>query len=143
MTHPERAPLTPASAGLRPTRIDGLALAKNAVPAAHIDISQNASWTSCSGLETHSASTGTPRNSSELAKGAEATGQPSRHRVTRSMEAPHFACRGLLATAIVKGWPTSYHPWGPWGPCSSPRRWGLDPDAYPSLDQVLGLGRER
>ncbi len=45
---------------------------------------------------------------------------------------------------MVKGMAHPYHPWGLAGPwLTSPRRWGLDPDANPSLDQVLGLRRER
>jgi DinB superfamily len=45
---------------------------------------------------------------------------------------------------MVKGIAHPYHPWGLGGPwLTSPRRWGLDPDADPSLDQVLDLRRER
>ena len=45
---------------------------------------------------------------------------------------------------MVKGIAHPYHPWdlgGSW--LTSPRRWGIDPDADPSLDQVLALRRER
>ena len=45
---------------------------------------------------------------------------------------------------MVKGIAHPYHPWslgGSW--LTSPRRWGLDPDADPSLDQVLALRWER
>ena len=45
---------------------------------------------------------------------------------------------------MVKGMAHPYHPWGLAGRwLTSPRRWGLDPDADPSVDQVLGLRRER
>ena len=45
---------------------------------------------------------------------------------------------------MVKGIARPYHPWGLGGSwLTSPRRWGLDPDADPSLDQVLDLRRER
>jgi hypothetical protein len=45
---------------------------------------------------------------------------------------------------MVKGIAQPYHPWGLAGPwLTSPRRWGIDPDADPSLDQVLDLRRER
>ena len=45
---------------------------------------------------------------------------------------------------MVKGIAHPYHPWGLAGSwLTSPRRWGLDPDADPSLDQVLDLRRER
>jgi DinB superfamily len=45
---------------------------------------------------------------------------------------------------MVKGMAHPYHPWGLAGPwLTSPLRWGLDPDATPSLDQVLDLRRER
>ena len=45
---------------------------------------------------------------------------------------------------MVKGIARPYHPWGLGGAwLTSPRRWGLDPDADPSLDQVLDLRRER
>jgi hypothetical protein len=45
---------------------------------------------------------------------------------------------------MVKGIVHPYHPWGLGGSwLTSPRRWGLDPDADPSLDQVLDLRRER
>jgi len=41
---------------------------------------------------------------------------------------------------MVKGIASPYHPWGLGGSwLTSPRRWGLDPDADPSLDQVLDL----
>jgi len=44
----------------------------------------------------------------------------------------------------VKGIAHPYHPWGLGGSwLTSPRRWGLDPDADPSLDQVLAVRRER
>jgi hypothetical protein len=45
---------------------------------------------------------------------------------------------------MVKGIAHPYHPWAlgaSW--LTSPRRWGIDPDADPSLDQVLDLRRER
>jgi len=45
---------------------------------------------------------------------------------------------------MVKGIAHPYHPWslgGSW--LTSPRRWGLDPDADPSLDDVLAVRRER
>ena len=45
---------------------------------------------------------------------------------------------------MVKGIALPYHPWGLGGSwLTSPRRWGLDPDADPSLDEVLGVRRER
>lgn len=45
---------------------------------------------------------------------------------------------------MVKGIAHPYHPWGVGGSwLTSPRRWGIDPDADPSLDQVLDLRRER
>ena len=45
---------------------------------------------------------------------------------------------------MVKGIAHSYHPWGLGGSwLTAPRRWGLDPDADPSLDQVVELRRER
>jgi hypothetical protein len=45
---------------------------------------------------------------------------------------------------MVKGIARPYHPWGLGGSwLASPRRWGIDPDAGPSLDQVLVVRRER
>jgi hypothetical protein len=45
---------------------------------------------------------------------------------------------------MVKRIEHPYHPWGLAGPwLTSPRRWGIDPDANPPLDQVLDLRRER
>jgi hypothetical protein len=45
---------------------------------------------------------------------------------------------------MVKGIARPYHPWGLGGSwLTSPRRWGLDPDADPPLGQVLALRRER
>jgi DinB superfamily len=45
---------------------------------------------------------------------------------------------------MVKGIAHPCHPWGIGGPwLTSPRRWGLDPDADPTLAQVLDLRRER
>ena len=45
---------------------------------------------------------------------------------------------------LVKGIAQPYHPWGIGGSwLTSPRRWGLDPEADPSLDQVLAVRRER
>jgi hypothetical protein len=45
---------------------------------------------------------------------------------------------------MVKGLEHPYHPWGLAGSwLTSPRRWGLDPDADPSLDGVLKLRRGR
>ena len=45
---------------------------------------------------------------------------------------------------MVKGIARPYHPWGLGGSwLASPRRWGIDPDADPTLDQVLDLRRER
>jgi DinB superfamily len=45
---------------------------------------------------------------------------------------------------MVKGIARPYHPWGLGGSwLTSPRRWGIDPDADPSLDQVLDVRRER
>ena len=45
---------------------------------------------------------------------------------------------------MVKGITHPYHPWGLAGSwLTSPRRWGIDPDADPSLGQVLDLRRER
>jgi hypothetical protein len=45
---------------------------------------------------------------------------------------------------MVKGIARPYHPWGLGGSwLTSPRRWGLDPEADPSLDQVLDVRRER
>ena len=44
----------------------------------------------------------------------------------------------------VKGMVDAYHPWGIGGSwLTSPRRWGLDPDADPSLDEVLAVRSER
>jgi hypothetical protein len=44
----------------------------------------------------------------------------------------------------VKGIADAYHPWGMAGAwLTSPRRWGLDPESDPSLDQVLAVRRER
>ena len=44
---------------------------------------------------------------------------------------------------MMKGIARPYHPWGLGGSwLTRPRRWGLDPDADPSLDQVLSLSRE-
>lgn len=44
----------------------------------------------------------------------------------------------------VKGIEHPYHPWGIGGSwLTSPRRWGLDPDADPSLDEVLDVRRGR
>jgi hypothetical protein len=45
---------------------------------------------------------------------------------------------------MVKGIAHPYHPWGLGGSwLTSPRRWGLDPEADPSLAQVLAVRRER
>jgi DinB superfamily len=45
---------------------------------------------------------------------------------------------------MVKGITHPYHPWGLGGSwLTRPRRWGIDPDADPSLDQVLAVRRER
>lgn len=45
---------------------------------------------------------------------------------------------------MVDGMAEPYHPWGIGGAwLTSPRRWGLDPDADPSLAQVLAIRRER
>jgi DinB superfamily len=45
---------------------------------------------------------------------------------------------------MVQGIARPYHPWGLGGSwLTSPRRWGIDPDADPSLDQVLDVRRER
>lgn len=45
---------------------------------------------------------------------------------------------------MVKGMSHPYHPWGLGGSwLTSPRRWGLDPDADPSLNQVLDVRRGR
>ncbi len=45
---------------------------------------------------------------------------------------------------MVKGIDHPYHPWGLGGSwLTAPRRWGIDPDANPSLDTVLDLRRER
>jgi DinB superfamily len=45
---------------------------------------------------------------------------------------------------MVKGIARPYHPWGVGGPwLTSPRRWGLEPNADPSLGQVLDLRRDR
>jgi hypothetical protein len=58
-------------------------------------------------------------------------------------------CHLVLATdcwlrRMVKGIARPYHPWGLGGSwLTSPRRWGIDPDADPSLDQVLVVRRER
>jgi len=44
----------------------------------------------------------------------------------------------------VKGIAAAYHPWGIGGSwLTSPRRWGLDPDADPSLDDLLAVRSER
>jgi DinB superfamily len=45
---------------------------------------------------------------------------------------------------MVKGIAHPYHPWGLAGSwLSRPRRWGIDPEADPRLDQVLDVRRER
>lgn len=45
---------------------------------------------------------------------------------------------------MVKGIAHPYHPWGLGGSwLTSPGNWGLDPDADPSLDQVLAVRAER
>lgn len=45
---------------------------------------------------------------------------------------------------MIKGMAQPYHPWGLGGSwLANPRRWGLDPDADPSLDQVLAVRGER
>jgi hypothetical protein len=45
---------------------------------------------------------------------------------------------------MVKGLAHPYHPWGLGGSwLTSPRRWGIDPDANPPLDDILNLRRER
>jgi len=45
---------------------------------------------------------------------------------------------------MVKGIARPYHQWGLAGSwLTSPRKWGLDPDADPSLDLVLDLRKER
>jgi hypothetical protein len=45
---------------------------------------------------------------------------------------------------MVKGIAHPYHPWGLGGSwLTSPRRWGIDPDAEPSFEQVLQVRRER
>lgn len=44
---------------------------------------------------------------------------------------------------MVKGIPDAYHPWGLAGFPSDPRAMGIDPDADPSVDEVLALRRER
>jgi hypothetical protein len=45
---------------------------------------------------------------------------------------------------MVKGIARPYHPWGLAGSwLTNPRHWGLDPDADPSLAQVLAVRRER
>lgn len=45
---------------------------------------------------------------------------------------------------MVKGIANPYHPWGLGGSwLTNPRRWGIDPDADPSIDQVLKLRRQR
>jgi DinB superfamily len=45
---------------------------------------------------------------------------------------------------MVKGIARPYHPWGLGGSwLTSPHRWGIDPDADPSLEQVLDLRRAR
>jgi hypothetical protein len=45
---------------------------------------------------------------------------------------------------MVKGIDRPYHPWGLAGSwLSDPASWGLEPDADPSLDEVLAVRRER
>lgn len=45
---------------------------------------------------------------------------------------------------MVRGIDHPYHPWGVAGSwLTDPRAWGIDPDASPSLDQVLPVRRER
>ncbi len=45
---------------------------------------------------------------------------------------------------MVKGIALPYHPWGVGGSwLTSARRWGLDPDVTPSLDDVLEVRRDR
>ena len=45
---------------------------------------------------------------------------------------------------MIKGFGRPYHPWGLAGSwLSDPASWGLDPDATPSLDEVLAVRRER
>ena len=45
---------------------------------------------------------------------------------------------------MVKGADRPYHPWGLAGSwLSDPASWGIDPAASPSLDEILGVRRER
>src|SRR5262249_46278588 len=45
---------------------------------------------------------------------------------------------------MVKGMDHPYHPWGLAGSwLTDPRSWGLEPEANPSLDEVLELRRDR
>ncbi len=45
---------------------------------------------------------------------------------------------------MVKGLERPFHPWGLAGSwLTEPVKWGLDPSANPSLDEVLGVRRER
>lgn len=45
---------------------------------------------------------------------------------------------------MVKGMDRPYHPWGLAGSwLSDPSSWGIDPEAAPSLEEVLALRRER
>lgn len=45
---------------------------------------------------------------------------------------------------MVKGIAHPYHPWGVAGSwLSNPRHWGIDPDATPSLREILDVRRER
>ena len=45
---------------------------------------------------------------------------------------------------MVKGNAHAYHAWGLGGSwLTAPRRWGIDPEADPSLDEVLAVRRER
>jgi hypothetical protein len=45
---------------------------------------------------------------------------------------------------MVKGMERPYHPWGLAGSwLTDPARWGLEPDAQPSIEEVLDVRRER
>ena len=50
----------------------------------------------------------------------------------------------LWLRRMIKGIGRPYHPWGLAGSwLSDPASWGIDPDAGPSLDEILAVRRER
>jgi DinB superfamily len=94
-----------------------------------------------SGMVTAGARTRTvdPLSATPVTPDTGVTGVGTGRGVLRAMPSP----RGWLRR-MVKGIAHPYHPWGLGGSwLASPRRWGIDPDACPSLDQVLDVRRER